>query len=258
MSITIRSAQTIRNGVTLRGNDNETQITVIIEGLILNLDARNPNSWSRHPGETTWYDLSGNGYHATVYGGVSYGESNGGALNFTGADEQYAQCPPGQYFNITSNGYTIQSWVYVISVPNWNRIIDFGSNAGSDNVLLSATEGLSGLPVLWTAGNTFVVSTVQLQANTGWHHVCATWTPTGNVGKVFIDGVLTGSSPNIAPPIVSTRANCYIGRSNWGYPPSGPDPNFNGGMGAIQIYNRTLSDEEIAQNYSTTKSRYGL
>ena len=258
MSITIRSAQTIGNGVTLRGNDTETQITVITEGLILNLDARNPNSWSRQPGETTWYDLSGNGYHATVYGGVSYGEGLGGALAFSGTDSQYAQCPPGQYFNITGNGYTIQSWVYVISVPNWNRIIDFGSNAGSDNVLLSATEGLSGLPVLWTAGNTFVVSTVQLQANTGWHHVCATWTPTGNVGKVFIDGVLTGSSPNIAPPIVGTRANCYIGRSNWGYPPSGPDPNFNGGMGAIQIYNRTLSDEEIAQNYSTTKSRYGL
>ena len=37
-----------------------------------------------------------------------------------------------------------------------------------------------------------------------------------------------------------------------------PDPNFNGGMGAIQIYGRALSDAEITQNYNTTKSYYGL
>jgi len=236
----------------------DTIITVIEEGLVLNLDARNLNSWSREPGEDTWYDLSGNNNHATVYGGIAYGEALGGALAFDGSDAQYAQCVPGVYF--TSAGYTIQSWVYIISVPNWNRIIDFGSSAGSDNVLLSATLGQTGNPTLWTGpvpGETYVESTVQLQPNTGWHHVCATWNPIGTVGKVFIDGVMTGSG-NLGAPVAGVRANCYIGRSNWGYPPVGPDPNFNGGMGAIQIYGRTLSDAEITQNYNTTKSYYGL
>jgi hypothetical protein len=256
MSITIRSAQTIRNGVTLKGPNSETAITVITEGLVLNLDARNPNSWSRQPGETTWYDLSGNGHHATVYGGVAYGEGLGGALAFDGSDAQYAQCPPGQYFNITGNGYTIQSWVYVISIPNWNRIIDFGSDAGSDNVLLSATLAETGCPTLWIGpSGTEVHSEIQLLPNTGWHHVCATWNSANTTGKIFIDGVLTGSNTSMPPPVVSARTNCYIGKSNWGH---GPDPNFNGGMGAIQIYSRALSDEEIAQNYNTSKSRYGL
>lgn len=231
----------------------DTIITVIEEGLVLNLDARNLNSWSRAPGETTWYDLTSNNNDATVYGGIAYGEALGGALAFGGSDAEYAQCPPGVYF--TSAGYTIQSWVYVISVPNWNRIIDFGSDAGSDNVLLSSTLGTTGMPALWVgpSGDT-VQSTVELQANTGWHHVCATWNPTGTVGKVFIDGVLTGTG-SVSAPAVGTRANCYIGKSNWGNP---PDPNFNGGMGAIQIYSRALSDAEITQNYNTTKSYYGL
>jgi hypothetical protein len=231
----------------------DTIITVIEEGLILNLDARNLNSWSREPGETTWYDLTSNNNDATVYGGIAYGSALGGALAFGGSDAEYAQCPPGVYF--TSAGYTIQSWVYVISVPNWNRIIDFGSDAGSDNVLLSSTLGTNGMPALWVgpSGDT-VQSTVELQANTGWHHVCATWTPTGTVGKVFIDGVMTGTG-TVAAPVAGVRANCYIGKSNWGNP---PDPNFNGGMGAIQIYSRTLSDAEITQNYNTTKSYYGL
>ena len=234
----------------------DTIITVIEEGLVLNLDARNLNSWSREPGETVWNDLSGNNNHATVYGGIAYGEALGGALAFDGSDAQYAQCPPGVYF--TSAGYTIQSWVYIISIPNWNRIIDFGSDAGSDNVLLSATGGTSGEPVLWVgpSGNN-VQSEVQLLPNTGWHHVCATWTPTGTVGKVFIDGVPTATG-TVAAPTGGVRANCYIGRSNWGYPPGGPDPNFNGGMGAIQIYSRTLTDAEILSNFNTTKSYYGL
>jgi hypothetical protein len=245
-------------GGLLRGRpwNPDTVITVIEEGLVLNLDARNLNSWSREPGEDTWYDLSGNNNHATVYGGIAYGEALGGALAFDGSNEQYAQCVPGVYF--TSAGYTIQSWVYIISIPNWNRIIDFGSDAGSDNVLLSATAGTSGLPVLWVGpSGSNAQSEVILDANTGWHHVCATWTPTGTVGKVFIDGVVTGTA-SIPAPAVGVRANCYIGRSNWGYPPGGPDPNFNGGMGAIQIYSRTLSDAEITQNYNTTKAYYGL
>lgn len=231
----------------------DTIITVIESGLILNLDARNLNSWSRQPGETIWNDLSGSNNHATVYGGIAYGEALGGALAFGGSDAEYAQVPAGQYF--TSAGYTIQSWVYVISIPNWNRIIDFGSDAGSNNVLLSSTLGLDGMPTLWIgpSGNS-VSSTVVLAANTGWHHVCATWNPTGNVGKIFLDGVLTGTA-TVAAPAVGIRTNCYIGKSNWGNP---PDPNFNGGMGAIQIYSRTLLDAEILSNFNTTKSYYGL
>ena len=231
----------------------DTIITVIEDGLILNLDARNLNSWSRAPGEDTWYDLSGNNNHATVYGGIAYGEALGGALAFGGSDAEYAQCPSGVYF--TSAGYTIQSWVYVISIPNWNRIIDFGSDAGSDNVLLSSTFGTNGFPTLWVSpSGDNVQSTVQLLANTGWHHVCATWNPTGTVGKIFIDGVLTGTG-TVAAPTGGVRANCYIGKSNWGNP---PDPNFNGGMGALQIYSRTLLDAEILSNFNTTKSYYGL
>ena len=251
MSITIRSAQTIRNGIRILGSAKDP-ITVITEGLILNLDARNRQSF---PGSgTIWYDLSGNHHDATLYGGITYGGDYGGALSFDGSDAQYAQCPAGKYFNL--DGYTIQSWVYVISVPNWNRIIDFGSDAGSNNILLSATLSQTGDPALWVGpSGATAQSTVQLDPNTGWHHVCATWTPVNTTGKVFIDGVPTGINTDTPGPADSTRDYCYIGKSNWGH---GPDPNFNGGMGAIQIYSRALSDQEIAQNYSTTKSRYGL
>jgi len=74
------------------------------------------------------------------------------------------------------------------------------------------------------------------------------------VGKIFLDGVLRGTGSIIAPA-ATVRTRCYIGKSNWGNP---PDPNFNGGMGALQIYDGALTDAEILSNYNTTKSYYGL
>ena len=41
--------------------------------LVLNLDARNANSLAQTGNPTTWYDLSGNNNHATIYGSLAYG-----------------------------------------------------------------------------------------------------------------------------------------------------------------------------------------
>ncbi len=68
-----------------------------------------------------------------------------------------------------------------------------------------------------------------------------------------MDGQAAGSS-TVPRPANVTRNNCYIGRSNWGF----GDPNFAGGMGALQIYNGFLTATEILSNYNTTKSLYGL
>ena len=62
MSITIRSSQTIRNGVRLQGNFIPAIIT---DGIILWLDAANPASYQ--PGFETWVDLSNNHYDAPLY-----------------------------------------------------------------------------------------------------------------------------------------------------------------------------------------------
>jgi hypothetical protein len=250
MSITIRSAQTICNGITILGSAKDP-ITVITEGLILNLDARNRQSY---PGSgNTWYDLSGNHHDATLYGGITYGGDYGGALSFDGSDEQYAQCPADIYFN--GGSFTIQSWVYDIALQNWNRIIDFGNGAGANNILLSNSYETSGAPGLYIEGSQFQADTT-IALNV-WNQICATFTADGEGGgtaKIYINGQPHGSGSTGAPQNTQ-RSYCYIGKSNWGH---GPDPNFNGGMGALQIYNRALSDAEMLSNYNTTKSRYGL
>ena len=56
--------------------------TIVTSGLILNLDAGDALSY---PGSgTTWYDLSGSGYNATLVNGASYSSSNGGIIYLSG------------------------------------------------------------------------------------------------------------------------------------------------------------------------------
>jgi hypothetical protein len=215
--------------------------------LVLNLDARNVNSLAQTGNPSTWYDLSGNNNHATLYGSLAYGTGNGGALNFPGGNANYAQARSAVYF--TGSSFTIQSWVYPIQVLNWNRIIDFGNGAGSNNILLSNSYGQSGAPGLYIEG-------VQFQANTvltlnAWHFVCATFNASTRVATIYVDGVPNGTRTMNAPVNV-TRTLCYIGRSNWGF----GDPNFRGGIGSVQIYNGYLTTDEILSNYNSTKIYY--
>jgi hypothetical protein len=244
----------------------DTAITVIEESetgatLILNLDSRNTNSLARDANPGTWYDLTANNNDATIYGTVAYGTVGGQSCAvFPGGDANYAQCVPNVYFD--GNSFTIQSWVYVTAVLNWNRIIDFGRGAGANNILLSNTYGGTGKPGIYIEGTEFQStypgsSTVLLNA---WHQICATFTrnTSGNtnqgVARIYIDGQQYGSGTT-SIPVNITRTLCYIGKSNWGNP---PDPNMQGGIGAIQIYNGALTDAEMLANYNTTKTYYGL
>ena len=216
-------------------------------GLVLNLDARNINSLARTANPGTWYDLSGNNYHATLYGSLAYGTGNGGALNFPGGNANYAKASNGVYFSGSS--FTIQSWVYPIEVLNWNRIIDFGNGAGQNNILLSNSYATTGAPGLYIEGSQFQATHV-LTLN-AWHFVCATYNSATRIATIYVDGQPSGSGSMPAPRNV-TRSLCYIGRSNWGF----GDPNFRGGLGSVQIYNGYLTAEEILNNYNSTKIYY--
>lgn len=242
--------------------DVDTAITVIETAasgatLILNLDSRNTNSLARGASPGTWNDLTANNNHATIYGTVAYGSLGGqNCAVFPGGDANYAQVLSGAYFTGTS--FTVQSWVYVTAVLNWNRIFDFGNGAGSNNVLLANSYGTSGKPGIYIEGQQFQstypgASTVLLNA---WHQICCTFnyvSGANGTATIYVDGLPAGAG-SLPKPVNIVRTKCYIGRSNWGF----GDPNMNGGIGSLQIYNGLLTDAEMLSNYDTTKTYYGL
>ena len=57
---------------------------------------------------------------------------------------------------------------------------------------------------------------------------------------------------------LATFGTSFTGVIELGGNPSGGGVNFNGRYGILLIYNRSLSNSEITQNYNALKNRYGL
>jgi len=254
-------------------DNKDTKITVIEKSetgaqIILNLDSRNINSLPRNSAPGKWYDLTSNHNDATVFGTVAYGSLGGQyCAVFPGGAANYVQVLSREYFK--GGAFTVQSWVYVTKVDNWNRIIDFGNGVGVQCIVLSNSYGTSGNPGLYMESQALQMKAKVAAPLNQWNHICTTFVPNTNpdnkpvvnntatdtakgVAKIFINGVLQGATYMPKPTNV-VRKNCYIGKSNW--PPT-QDPNMTGGIGAVQIYDGALTDAEILANYNTTKSYY--
>ena len=216
--------------------------SLVTEGLIIYLDANNTSSYAGTG--TTWYDLSGNGRHASLISSPSYEGFGGGKyLSFDGSTN-YATIP----YTITDNLITVSFWYYSKA---------FSSNSFLDALISNYTSGISGFDVRLNSSTTInlaiVIAASESQISIGaitnntWYHVAFTYD--GATVKTYLDAVFKSSTN-----VVGTRANgtqICIGTSAY-------DTNRKAtcGVPQVMIYNRALSDTEILQNYNATKGRY--
>jgi hypothetical protein len=216
--------------------------SLVTEGLIIYLDANNTSSYAGTG--TTWYDLSGNGRHASLISSPSYEGFGGGKyLSFDGSTN-YATIP----YTITDNLITVSFWYYskVCSsnsstdalISNYEPVV-----TGFDVRLITPTSLQLDLKI----GSTFPNLSFGTIANNTWYHVAFTYD--GATLKAFMNGNVVSSTS-----ATGTRANgtqiCIA--------TSAVDTNRKAtcGIPQVMIYNRALSDAEMLQNYNATKGRY--
>ena len=237
---------------------------VVTDGLVLYLDAGNPKSY---PGSgNNWYDLTSNNNTGTLVNGPIYSNGN---LIFDGINE-YATIPNQSVQLITV--LTISVWVKsmknndtlqqgIVSKANlygieygWTLRKGYGNSGvvGNDNKFYFSTGYTP-----YTRLDTSTYSNIEYTDN-NWHYLTGVSTP-GNINYLYVDGIkqtayrtsrLLDVTTNMQPITIGT---CY------GDAPThvGMYQNlFSGSIGIIALYNRALTDEEILQNYNTTKSRY--
>ena len=211
---------------------------IVTSGLVLALDAADINSY---PGSgTTWYDLTENGYQATM--------SNMTAANwvtYNGIKAFETNDTANQGFRITSfpfpqTGRTYEIWINSKSFDiGWQTWFDDG---GGERVLFgTATNSIYVYPSANFTGNLVAGE---------WYQI--SYTMTGGNGSL-ITGYKNGSS---------------VGTGTYGYPIATSGTLYLlGDAGSevtscycaiARVYNRVLSPAEIAQNYEATKTRFGL
>ena len=216
---------------------------IVTNGLVLNLDAANKDSY---PGTgTTWTDLSGNANNGTLINGPSFSIDSGGCIDFDGIDDSVAGNKPvlsavtlEYYCKLTGNS----TGGYPHLVMSGNTFIGFVGNTSSARFRIAINPG---------AGYSEITSDL---LNPSATFKLYSMTYDGTTVKMFVNGVQQASTMNIASTFELMTGNAYQ-LSAVTTPSYDKAPNK---MAAFRIYNRALSATEIAQNYNATKERFGL
>lgn len=217
---------------------------IIANGLQLHLDAAQLRSF---PGSgTTFRDISGNGNNVTVAYN-SFSTTNGGRFNFNGGNDGFNFFSP----NLTTTA-TFDFWCQLSSGYADNMLCGWflydifcaGGNLGF-NTFGGDVYGISAA----------TVSSLGLVNN--WKHYVIEWRSdvsyTNN--KIYINGVqqtLTQiqGSENTGNRNFNSGNGRFPG-SQAGYVMAAVGANF-------KVYNRSLSQTEVTQNFNAIKSRFGL
>jgi len=215
---------------------------VVTNGLVLNLDAGFTPSYSTSG--TTWYDLSTTVNNGTLINGATFNSSNGGNISFDGA---------GDYVDLNSytmpNNFSYCVWAKRngngdqgtrgIVITNGVTYIDVGF---SNTILFSL--------VLGNNVQNLIQSPNGVVASEGvWAHYVATYNR--QQAKIYFNGREVASS-NYTDAVYMRSSTFRIGCwDNGGFC-------LNGNIPIAQMYNTTLSAQEVLQNYNAQKSRFGL
>jgi len=227
----------------------EEELPIPSNGLILYLDAANPDSY---PGSgTTWTDLSGNGNHGTLQNGVGYSASNDGTLVFDGINDRVA-VNSAAVARVQNTNNTLITFVQDIS-KSQNDIMGNGQSAPGDYILMLINNKIRGHSWSSTNNANAVDSPTTFPAGT-WKMVAQRTTWGGNI-DIFLNGtpvnskVLSGGVPN------GTRTSMGIG---WRLNSGNTVSHFSGSIAVVLVYNRALTNSQIVSIFNTFKNRYGL
>lgn len=209
------------------------------------------------PGELSYwnFDETGGTTAADAWGsntinlssGASFvsGKNNNG-LKLDGTSNGYATLPNGVVSAL--DDFTITTWVKLDASAKGNRLFDFGSNTGSNMVLIPGTGGTVG-NVRYAIRTTSyepsqtIGSAVELDLDE-WYHIAVT--QSGNIGILYVDGVEVGRNESLTkrPSDLGNTSQNWLGKSQWAV-----DPFLNGTIDDFKIFSRALSAAEIVDEF---------
>jgi len=195
----------------------------------------------------TLFDLSGNNNRGILINGPTYSSTNNGNIVFNGSN-QFASVPYSSNFNATTNGITLNTWVYNNNPSGgWRAVITRNRPAGNNSIYgiwRSSSDGWHFRLGDGTAGSIINISNAAVRI---WTNLTLTY------DKTTLTAYINGSNVGTGIPSGHTNntGNLIIGDAE-------VNEFFSGSISTVQIHNRALSASEVLQNYNAQKSRYNL
>jgi hypothetical protein len=230
--------------------------SIITDGLILNYDF---GSAETYPGTGTLaQNLVGTGLTGTLTNGPVYSTNSGGSIYLDGAND---------YIGVNNNSalqpanLTLELWfklnVVLSSQPTaYPLLLDKYNLPTLTGYRLLFEKGVDELQFTMfdsVQDNKVAITGAGAKLSTNWNSVYGTFDGTST--KIYLNGVLQQTLSRVFS-ISYNNEDLYLGafyETILGF-----QHYINAYLGNVRIYNRALSDAEIAQNFNATRNKYGL
>jgi hypothetical protein len=218
---------------------------IVTDGLVLAIDPSSLGSYEQ--GSLTTNSLV-NPLSGTLLNGMGYSTQNGGTFVFDGINDNIQV--DTQSILGTFSDWSVDAWVKWsdIGYKSWMIVTDQAqySKFYKNTMVWLSSDSVNKRIAMYDGGWKYSVGNIP--SNT-WTHIAAT--TEGLVGKMYINGVLDSVNTFTWTDLTNTANYLGIGghAGNSGY-------RFNGNIGPVRTYSRTLTDDEVMQNYNAQKYRF--
>ena len=224
--------------------------SIVTDNIVLSLDAGDSSSYSGSG--TTWTDLSGQGNHATLVGGLTYSSNDGGYLIFDGSND-HATLPA---INLTGNEITFTIWNKTLNANTTQALIFFGNSTSTSQArVLGAFLPYGGNNYYFDKGwdGSGYDRLTGTLSNSDWQNAWVHWAFTANAStgsmKIYRNGSLFSSGTGYTKTFSNANGDMrFIGKHY---------NTYNGYISNLQLYKKELSQAEVTQNYDAFKERFG-
>lgn len=224
-------------------NWNGTNYSIYDDSLILYYNFDNRSALGEN--DTIVKDISKYGNNGSVIGGNNISWINngkyGGAYNFTGTSQIIINNNTITNFN---ESFTITGWVKLNSLSTSGGILSRDDGSSNRQINLNYDTSLGNLfrfRVFNSTGSSFGVSYSTSPIVGEWNYITATYNTTHI--RLYVNTISTSSPLIVTGPIKNTPSlNISIGRYG--------TSNLNGVIDEIKVYNRSLTEEEINNEYN--------
>jgi hypothetical protein len=226
---------------------------IVTDGLVSYLDAGYSGSYPTTG--TTWYDVSGYGRNGTLTNGPTYSNVSGGTIVFDGTDDYVTlgtqsfitnDFTVNLWYNLNTNT-TKEHFLFSIGYSSGNSfLIVANSNLGSSQTLSSYYLNPGGIATGRTINSITVGNTVLVNL---------TYTRNNGLNVIYINGVEQTSRTFTESLSLGSSLQYILG---YAIPRNKTTAYLQGNIYISQVYNRSLTQSEILQNFNTQKSRFGL
>lgn len=213
------------------------------DGLVLYYDAQNLNSYTSG---SVWNDLSGNGFNGNLSGNT---QLSSGHMYFDGTTD-YVNIGSNAAYNSLTN-ITLDVWCYPTRSSSYEYLFSnardcCGTYYGYEMWFNLGTPSFQ----IWNGTSVGVNSGSAITLNQ-YYNIVSTYD--GNALKIYVNGVLLGTTGSVAGIGTPASFNLYVGRMGMSDLYS-----YQGYIDIARVYNRALNPYEVAENFQAQRGRFGL